>query len=428
MINNSFNKLAHPKIIKGIKKLDIIKSLSNTLQVTFEVTEKCNLECKYCSYGELYSGKNSTRIQNDLPTIYAKKLLDYLVNLWNSNANKSYKKTVSISFYGGEPLMNVPFIKEVINYVKKANLECIIPRFNMTTNAVLLKKHIAFLVENDFHLLISLDGNKENNSYRVYKNGKESFDDIIKNIDFVYKNYPDFFKTNIQFNSVLHNRSSFSETFNYIFNRYNKKPTITELNTSGIEESKKTEFWNTYVNLTESLNQSEDYRFIRDTLFIDSPDISQLSTAIHHSSNNVYQTYLDFFTKNETKEYLPTGTCIPFSRKIFLTAKGTILQCERISDAFPFGKVTEEGVFIDYDKILDITNNTYDKLAKYCNNCIRKTNCTQCIFNLDLSAEKISCPGYLPNNKFKLSYDWITKALKEDRKLYKKILTEVYYE
>ncbi len=30
-------------------------SLANTLQITFEITDACNLNCAYCGYGNLYS-------------------------------------------------------------------------------------------------------------------------------------------------------------------------------------------------------------------------------------------------------------------------------------------------------------------------------------------------------------------------------------
>ena len=47
--------------------------------------------------------------------------------------------------------------------------------FSMTTNALLLHKYMDFLKDNDFYLLISLDGDKENNGYRVDKVNENSF-------------------------------------------------------------------------------------------------------------------------------------------------------------------------------------------------------------------------------------------------------------
>lgn len=47
-------------------------------------------------------------------------------------------------------------------------------QYNMTTNGVLLHKHIDYLVENGFRLLISLDGDKINHSYRINKKRSNS--------------------------------------------------------------------------------------------------------------------------------------------------------------------------------------------------------------------------------------------------------------
>lgn len=38
-----------------IKEEDVIISLANTRQITFEVTDVCNLNCVYCAYGKFYN-------------------------------------------------------------------------------------------------------------------------------------------------------------------------------------------------------------------------------------------------------------------------------------------------------------------------------------------------------------------------------------
>ena len=133
--------------------------LVNLKQLVFEVTDACNLNCTYCGYGELYNDYDKREGKN-MPVEKAVAMIDYLSKLWKSNKNQSYNKVVFISFYGGEPLLNMKFIKLIINYIKTID----VPRsfiYTMTTNAVLLDKYIDFLVENQFNILISLDGNKK---------------------------------------------------------------------------------------------------------------------------------------------------------------------------------------------------------------------------------------------------------------------------
>ena len=208
--------------------------LANLTQLTLEVTDACNLKCKYCGSGDLYNDydKRDNRIINIKAAI---NIIDYLVEFWNSSYNTFANKNVFISFYGGEPLLSMTFIRKIVSYIK--NIECKYRtfKFSMTTNAILLDRYMDFLVENQFELLISLDGNEYNTSYRVDKRGKPAFKKIIKNVDCLFKKYPDYFNEKVNFNAVLHNRNSVEEIVMYIKNKYNKIPSIGELNNIGVD-------------------------------------------------------------------------------------------------------------------------------------------------------------------------------------------------
>jgi len=117
----------------GITSEDVRRCLSNSPQLTFEITDACNLRCEYCGYGKFYSDydeRKSTRLSPQR----AKALLDYLGSLWKSELNVSHNQNVYISFYGGEPLMNVPFIKEIISYVEELDCPSRSFTFNMAAN------------------------------------------------------------------------------------------------------------------------------------------------------------------------------------------------------------------------------------------------------------------------------------------------------
>ena len=121
----------------GITSEDVKRSLSNSPQLTFELTDACNLRCEYCGYGKSYSDydeRKSTRLSPQR----AKVLLDYQRSLWGSELNISHNQNVYISFYGGEPLMDVPFIKEIVSYIEEPDCPSRSFTFNMTTNGILL--------------------------------------------------------------------------------------------------------------------------------------------------------------------------------------------------------------------------------------------------------------------------------------------------
>ncbi|MBN2857665.1 MAG: radical SAM protein [Candidatus Delongbacteria bacterium] len=179
--NGYFNKNIHleEKFSGKFSSIQIIKSLANSNHVSIEVTERCNLKCKYCGYGEMYDGYDANR-ECDIKLNVIKKLFSELDKYWNSEYNIFSNKIINVSFYGGEPLLGINIIKETIEFLK-IKYEKRKFKFSITTNGLLLSKNIKYLVKNDFNILVSLDGNRFANSYRVYNNGNESFNEVIVN-------------------------------------------------------------------------------------------------------------------------------------------------------------------------------------------------------------------------------------------------------
>ena len=158
------------KEYRKISHLDIEYSLANLKQLVFEVTDACNLRCKYCAYADLYEGYDQ-RENLKLPFQKAKLIIDYLYEYWEKRYCIEVNDPITIGFYGGEPLLNVPFIQQVINYIESLNPIGKKFHYNMTTNAILLDRYMDFLAENEFRLLISLDGDEKGQSYRVDTKG-----------------------------------------------------------------------------------------------------------------------------------------------------------------------------------------------------------------------------------------------------------------
>ena len=373
----------------------VLSNLANLPQLVFEVTDACNLKCKYCAYGEFYSDFDK-REDNMLSVSKAIRLIDYLNQYWNSERNTSAKSFMYISFYGGEPLMNFNFIKEIVEYVE-TRLDC--PRrkflFSMTTNAILLHKYMDYLVEHDFHILVSLDGNEKNNSYRVDYFGNGSFGRVVRNVDLLREKYPDFFDKNINFNSVFHNKSTVKEVYRFFKDRYGKKPMISELNNSGIRPEKMEEFNHTYKNSEESLHQSEHYEEIEKDLFMGASSYKSLALYLHQYSGNYYRDYTDLLFDKKHIRYIPTGTCLPFSKKMFVTVNGKILPCERIGHQFGLGQVTGTQVELDPVEIAKKYNEYFAKMESLCSQCKNRKICIQCLFNLKNVNKKPMCYGFM---------------------------------
>jgi len=400
--------------------------LANLKQLVFEVTDACNLNCNYCAYGELYNDYDR-REHKKISSPAAFRLIDYLVEFWQSEQNLSANRNVYISFYGGEPLLNMPFIESVVKYME--NLHC--PHrnftFTMTTNALLLHRYMDYLVKHNFNLLISLDGNEYNSSYRVDKADNPAFSSIIENTDILRAAYPDYFEQKVNFNAVLHNRNSVSEIYDFFKMRYNKIPSIGELNNMGIRPDKIALFRATYRNSYESLHQAENYEAIEQDMFTNSGTYLSLITFLHQYSGHVYYDYSDLlFGKRE--KIFPTGTCLPFGKRMFVTVNGKILPCERIGHQFALGKVYESGVELDLQAIAGRYNAYYAKVDNQCNKCCNTQACKQCIFNLnDLDVDPV-CHGFMNEKTFAAYKARQMDFLRKNPEAYYRIMEEVTVE
>lgn len=410
------------KISKLLIDQDIINQISNTEQLTFEVTENCNLKCKYCGFGDLYIGNN--RGSHDLKFDEIYPMIDFCFDLWDSEFNKSKKRKIYIGFYGGEPLLNFDVIKQIVEYVKTKDKYNRIS-FSMTTNAMLLNVYMTFLVENGFQLLLSIDGDEYSNSYRIRKNGKESYSQVYKNIKELSLKYPVYFKSHVNFNAVLQNRNSVSEIYFYFKNEFNKIPQISELNNYGISPVNRSSFETMFRNYEQSIFSSSNSKVLLKNLFISIPYMKDLSRFVWQYTNMLRS--VNDFIKNSQMTHIPTGTCIPFSKKIFVTTRGEIYPCETIQRNYPIGSVSSKGVVIDFANIATFYNRLYEDVRKQCEICYFQNSCVQCAFNMPVNDNRIYCNTKMNLDDFVEYLSEKVSVLEANILLYVKILNQVNF-
>lgn len=410
---------------RRISAKDLEYNLKNLRHLVFEVTDACNLRCKYCGYADLYEGYDQ-RENLKFPFRRAKLIIDYLHKYWEQNYCKDINDPITIGFYGGEPLLNVPFIQQVIEYIETLRPIGKKFQYNMTTNAMLLDKYMDFLVKKEFRLLISLDGDEKGQSYRVDTKGKNSYNKVISNVNLLRLKHPLYFDRFVMFNSVLHNQNDVESIFHFIKNTFGKEPSISPLNNSGIRKDKVEEFYKTYQNMTTSIHKATNCEALKKELFIKGPETSVLLNYIHFQSGNVFASYNNLLLKNEIFTSSPTGTCIPFSKKMFVTVKGKILQCERIDHEFALGRVTDEKVELELEKAAQQHNEYVFHYIKQCKACAIKKICTQCVYQIDDIHSKTSkCYSYCSPVHFEKQNEYCLDYLDKHPELYNRILTEV---
>lgn len=417
------------KSISFINEKIIKNNLVNLKNIVFEVTEKCNLNCKYCGFSEELYQKYEARKNRDLPFEKAQLIIDYFINLWRDNYITDINLPLIVGFYGGEPLLNISLIKKIIDYIEQFNIKGRQIFYAMTTNAMLLDKHMDFLASKNFYLTISLDGDEVAQSYRVDQSGKNSYSQVIHNIKLLQQIYPEYFRNQyVNFISVLHNRNDVEPILDFFKTNFNKTPQITPLGTYGIHENKKDEFLKIYQNVTQSLLKSTNCERIEDKYFTGMPKGHQLAQFLYHTSGNIFYNYNQLLMQKFSKHQITTGTCIPFSKKLFITVDGKILPCERIDHDFEVGYIHDNYVQLDFKHIANHHNSYISKVANQCISCAINTFCPQCIYYIDNIRNKYPhCANFCTAEMFDKEKEQNFNYLKEHPHYYEKILKEIRF-
>jgi uncharacterized protein len=135
--------------------------------ISLMVSESCNFRCTYCYGG--FGKAHGLKMESST----ARKAVDWLMQ------QSKNEKTLRLVFFGGEPLLNFPLIKEISAYTREKSRETgKSVNLEITTNASLIDNEVVdFFLEYDIWPLISFDGPKEiQDLQRPYRNSRGSFD------------------------------------------------------------------------------------------------------------------------------------------------------------------------------------------------------------------------------------------------------------
>ncbi|MBL6975046.1 MAG: radical SAM protein [Deltaproteobacteria bacterium] len=133
------------------------------------LTHDCNLRCRYC-----YNGRHFKRVM-------PRRVMEAAVSL----AFDRGEGPVTVSFFGGEPLMEFHRLKDGVALSraasKRSGREV---RFQVTTNGTLLSgRRLEYLVAGGVSLNVSLDGNRAvQDRRRPFRNGKGSHRRVVENL------------------------------------------------------------------------------------------------------------------------------------------------------------------------------------------------------------------------------------------------------
>ncbi|WP_307408251.1 radical SAM/SPASM domain-containing protein [Breznakia pachnodae] len=294
------------------------------------MTNFCNLKCKYCFANEGTYNKTECFFSGEL----IDELIDFLIQ---------YPSVEYITFFGGEPLLNLEGIRMICEKARKVRDKM---KFYCQTNGTIMNDELKSLIrEYDIKFTLSVDGEKEDNDRnRIYKNGAGSFEKIVGNYA--------YYKDNTQSIEATYDgesKKSKNEVSKYLTKTFGCR-NISVIDLFG--ESRQIKF----------TNPKKDIKEIIDNEYI---PISRTRELI-----------IGFFTKVNQCFFCSAGTQL-----INIDSDGKIYPCHLLIDKGNkyllgnlnnFDSISFESKRQEFIRLLD--KNSYSK----CRGCFMSWNCAQC--------------------------------------------------
>lgn len=294
------------------------------------MTNFCNLKCNYCFANEGTYNKKKRKFDKNL----IDKFIDFLM---------LYPTVQNITFFGGEPLLNVDGIEYLCQQVNNLRPDI---GFYCQTNGTLMNKRIDNLIHRyKIKFTLSIDGSKEDNDRnRVFKDNTGSF-------DVINENYKRFKESALSIEATYDGKS-----------KYTKKE---------IAEYLTKKYGCTNVSVCELFGNSRTIEFT-------SPkkDIEDILNCSSIPINRTRELLLGFFTKTNQCYFCSAGTQL-----LNIDSDGKIYPCHLLIDKkekYLLGDLTSFNKDEFESKRLRFSEKVNKKSYEQCKKCNISWNCSQC--------------------------------------------------
>ncbi|RDU23424.1 radical SAM protein [Anaerosacchariphilus polymeriproducens] len=318
----------------------IIENKQKTLIIS--LTEECNMRCEYCTnYKKDREGHQ--------PQQMSKSMLEKAIDQFMIHSKES--KEITISFYGGEPLLQFDLVQHAVDYANNNHFGQNI-LYLITTNGLFLEKQeiCDYLIENDFFITVSLDGPERiHDRYRIDKNGEPTYKRIMDNLRKIKRTNLNYFKTKISYNAVA------------------APPCQSELLKEFFEDCK--------VNIFEL--QPTDY--FKEKYLIENKEEREPLVGVRKGTKQEGVKKIHNRLQLKSHEISnPCSFCFPYLKKIYLKVDGELLVCEKVKEEVLEFEIGDVYHWIDYEKLNRFLNKTLDVFEKNCSKCWAVRICPVC--------------------------------------------------
>lgn len=329
---------------------------------TIGLTTKCNLRCSYCCYSGAYRNTRSHG-EDSMSTDDIDDVLSFIVGLMGD-------RKLSLDFYGGESLLELPLIKYCVDRAKCFWGESV--HFELSTNGVLLIPSVVnWLVANDFTILLSLDGTKKFHDYqRTTWDGRGTFEKIKENLRYIEDAFPVFLEKKVLLLMTVTDITELSA----IAEEWENDDLLSQLQPMRISSVAPN-----YAMGVKLLNKEEEVaKFYR-----------LLEYYERHRNLNVLKVFFERWLAEwlerpifDLNSPITPPTCVPHNRKIYIDAKKDVGICEKVPDVFRIGNIIDG---ISWYKVNETADALTAIIKRRCASCEVARFCSVCPTVLDLS-------------------------------------------
>lgn len=338
-----------------------------------EVTEDCNFRCTYCrnTTAVEYRKHSKTNMTEEI----AFKGIDYYFLKYTTLYSKlsEEKKELllqiappTLSWYGGEPLLNFKLVKNSAKYFKSLpwyeyRIKTSDLKFSINTNLSAMNDSIVnFLVDNNVLLYASLDGpEEEHNKCRVFENGEGTFNTAYTNLQKIKRHNEVYFREKVTIFGVYTDKHDYDKCIDFIRN----------IGASSFRYFP-AEYSGSYVPNIDK--EYEKYaQFIENDLMDFKRNLAIWSKDIDNDMNffsNIMK-FADVSCDNPfgSNSLMALISCPMGFDNLMIDASGNYMICHKTDGSMPIGNCVSG---LDFDKVVDL-------YQRY-NTAINNPECKKC--------------------------------------------------
>jgi uncharacterized protein len=351
----------------------LVERLDEPVQhLEYDLTWRCQAECGYCPF---------------VPNNYHGSRTHQQVSMDEELAIEAFWKFAPmaapnpvIGFYGGEPLLEQPLIEKIIK-LAKSQFEN--PRFSMTSNMILAKKHAQFIVDNSIILSASMDG-PWTDEYRKTAGGIGLFKFVEEGITAILELDPNM-RNRIGFSAVITHPEKFSELREFFASTYqNMRLDMASVDQRGLIN----------LSLKPSPGQVQAYTQQYKKMALEYLDAVSKGEPVDMFLSSLFVPKIEKIAKRPVGyiplQLEPLGICTPGKKRMFVRMDGKYGVCEKVGYDISVGSV-QEGY--SHEQAINAMQIMADIRQDTCTDCYVARICESCWMHAS-DGSQVSTEGF----------------------------------